>query len=380
MFEYEPGREGRWASWANTLMAPDRHQIQEEVERECRGRIALIGLPGVGKSTLFNFLRGWDVSPVSNTPEEGSQEDLGVFRLVDLPDSPLSLGWGGYGGEGLGWPAVADAALVVFVLDATVGVRPAEYGWLSWARAMGRPLVTVLNKVDEVGDGLPGIRAGVEQRLAEGVLPISALTGQGVSQPLVGRMLRASPAIAVALGRELPMVRREAAGLLIQQATLWATLLGAQPIPLLDAPAQLATQQRLLMRLAAMYGQPLSDGRQGVATLAGAFGGRLLAQQLAKLVPVLGWGISAAISGTSTWALGWGAVTWHEREAGVAGVDRGALGLPEGVQAVGRRLQKVRHRATRRLSWPLHRPQGGMNDVETLAGTTDDDTPEGRGA
>lgn len=299
----------------------DWNQTREDIERECARRIVVAGRPGVGKSTLFNKLCGWDVSPMQRAEEGAPQEELGGFRLVDLPPTgPSTRGWPSEGYDGFGWPnqggdtvqALTEAALVVFVVDAAEGLQPGEYAWLSWTRALGRPLVVVLNKTDLVGDDLEAVRAQVEWRLAMRVIPLSAAEDDDIQEKLLPPMLRACPDVALPLARDLMGVRPRAARVVIQQAALWAALAGLEPIPLLDVPMQLGTQQRLVMRLAAMYGQPATDPREVIAAVAGSVGLRLLAQQVAKLVPVVGWVVSAGLGGLSTWLVGWAIARYYE--------------------------------------------------------------------
>jgi uncharacterized protein (DUF697 family) len=233
-------------------------------------------------------------------------------------------------------------------------------------------MVTVLNKVDVVGDGLEleEVQREVERRLATPVIAISAQSGVGVSDQLVPRMLRTCPDVAVPLGRELGWVRRPAAGVLIRQAALWSALTGAEPVPLLDVPIQFAAQQRLLMRIAAMYGQPPGDGRELLATLAGGLGMRLVAQQVAKLVPVLGWGASAALSGLSTWLLGWGAVAYYEGQVTALETTAQAWARATG-GGLGELVRRVPLRRTQGRLWPVRRRQGAEDgqagDVEAMA-------------
>jgi len=71
---------------------------------------------------------------------------------------------------------------------------------------------------------------------------------------------------------------------------------------------------RLLLRLAALHGQlEAGDGnRELIVTVAGGLGLRLAVQQVAKLVPVLGWVVSGLLSGLSTWLLGRAAVAYFD--------------------------------------------------------------------
>lgn len=89
---------------------------------------------------------------------------------------------------------------------------------------------------------------------------------------------------------------------------------------------------------------------------------RLVAQQVAKLVPILGWGASAALSGLSTWLLGWGAVAYYEGQVA-------ALGSRLKIEG-GRMKGAVAHyqgqvAAVDRVVWDRARAAGGR--LRTLA-------------
>lgn len=299
----------RWSDLASALNMPDRDQLRTETETECRGRVAFVGLRGVGKSTLYNQLRGWEVSPVGVAPGRPGQEDLGGFRLVDLSDDgPPTPGT--FVGDGLGEEPVA-ADLTVFLLDASAGVRAEEYAWLSTLRASGRPLLAILNKMDLVAGHGAEVQRAVENRIGMRVVPLSAAHDSDVAR-LLHAMLRASPDIAVALGRDVPAVRQAAARSIIWRATLWSTLAGMAPVPMLDFAVQVGTQQRMLMRVGSMYGEMLGDARDVIGPLTGVMTVRLVTLAALKFIPVIGWIVSGVMSGVTTWGIGWGLVMHYE--------------------------------------------------------------------
>ena len=307
-----------WSELGHLAHLVDWDQLREGLERESRGRIAIAGLPQVGKSTLFNALRGWEVSPPEAEAAEllhPRQEDMGLFLLVDLPPAPAAGWewspdpWSGEGWEEMipNWEASPlDADLTLFLLDGSLGLRPAEYRWFSRLRARGKLLIPVLNKADIVGGNLAELQAEIEQRLGAQVIAVSALKGEGVFDRLVPRMVELCLELALPLGQEIPELREAMALRLIRQAAFTCGLLGAEPVPLLDVPLQLVTQLRLVSRLALLYGYPAPGvfQREIIAALAGSLVGRYLAQQMVKALPLLGWGASGLLAAGSTWLIG----------------------------------------------------------------------------
>ena len=70
------------------LESLDFRQIEAAVAQEARAQLVIIGPVNSGKSTLFNQLKGQQVSPVSAVP--GTTRDLiseqfGPFWLIDTP-------------------------------------------------------------------------------------------------------------------------------------------------------------------------------------------------------------------------------------------------------------------------------------------------------
>jgi uncharacterized protein (DUF697 family) len=290
-------------------------ELAAEIGQESQLRVAITGLADSGKSALFNCLRGWSVSwPSGQLPDAAEPgcvqlEPFGSFILARLPaeanGTPLL-------GEEL-LLTLGDPALIIYLLDATAGIRPVDYRWIATLRASGRPLVAVLNKCDlRTNYGQLALEAS--SRLNMPVIPISATTGLHVEERLLPALLDAAPKVAVPLGREVASMRRLAARRLIRQAALFASLIGAQPIPLLDLPVQAALQIGVVMRVGAVYGRAPSGGvnREVVGAVASTLGFRYLALTLAKFAPVLGWAIGSAMSGLMTLTVGEAAIYYHE--------------------------------------------------------------------
>lgn len=152
-----------------------------------RGRIvhdgltlAIVGRPNVGKSSLFNRLVERDRAIVTASP--GTTRDL-ITERISLDGIPLELVDTAGLREGLeeaellgivrSREALADAALVVVVLDATQPLNDEERQLL--AAVQGRPALVAVNKSDLAV-------AGQYELDCAGLLalPTSALTGEGI--------------------------------------------------------------------------------------------------------------------------------------------------------------------------------------------------------
>jgi len=135
-----------------------------------------------------------------------------------------------------------------------------------------------------------------------------------VSEELIPALIEASQEAAVVLGRQLPQFRREAANKVVRNATLVSLVAGLEPIPLVDIQILLGNQIRLILRIAAIYGEPMSaqHARELVSTIAGGLLLRYLAEEAAKAVPIGGDLVSGSIAAAGTWAIGQVAIEYFE--------------------------------------------------------------------
>jgi GTPase len=175
----------------------------EEVEpgEEAAARLAIMGRPNVGKSSLLNQLLGDERSLVSATP--GTTRDPVDTELVFDGLPVVLIDTAGIRRRAAardrlehfsllrGIRAMERADAVLLVLDASTGVLAQDQHVASYALEAGKGLVLVVNKVDLVE--APQRRAAEwEKRLRaefkfvrhSPVVTISALTGQGVSKVL----------------------------------------------------------------------------------------------------------------------------------------------------------------------------------------------------
>lgn len=119
-------------------------------------KVAIVGRPNVGKSTLFNRILGRREAIVLDRPgvtrdrlERICRLDTRVVRLEDtggiLPDAEEEL-FREVTRQAM--VAIEDADVVVFVTDARSGVTPLDERVAESLRTGGKPVVVVANKVD----------------------------------------------------------------------------------------------------------------------------------------------------------------------------------------------------------------------------------------
>jgi GTPase len=159
-------------------------------------RVAIVGRPNVGKSTLFNRLVGEDRSVVHDMP--GTTRDA-VDTLVEAEDGPIvfvdTAGMrrrakiddsAEYYSLVRALRAIDDADIALLVIDATEGVTGQDQRLAERVDAAGCPIVLLLNKWELIDDAdrRAEVQAAVQRRLAflgdAPLLKISALTGKGV--------------------------------------------------------------------------------------------------------------------------------------------------------------------------------------------------------
>ena len=301
------------------LRALDWHALEQDVAREATSRLIIVGPVNSGKSTLFNRLHGHKLSATSAVPGTTTgvvEHPIGPFLLVDTPG--FGEVWG-IDRASVAEEAIAHADLALLLLDAVAGVRQSDLDLYEHLQAQGIPIIVVLNKSDLIRRELSHVLENAERLLETRPIPISAKNGDGIVDKLVPMILSAQPGVAVAMAKALPSVREHVVNQIIRRTAWVNALIALSPVPGLDIPLLLASQTRLVLRIAAVYGHSMtvSHARELLTTMAGSLLSRYLGQQLAKLVPGLGWLVSAALSAMTTWGIGQASRRYFEADGQV---------------------------------------------------------------
>jgi GTP-binding protein len=151
-------------------------------------RIAVMGRPNVGKSTIFNRLAGRRIAIVDDTPGVTRDRKEAIARvagrdvlLVDtagLEEAPPDTIPGRM--RASSEAALRAADLVLFVVDVRAGLTPADRAFAQWLRRHSKPVLLLANKAE----GRMGAANSLEAyELGLGApLPVSGEHGDGFGE------------------------------------------------------------------------------------------------------------------------------------------------------------------------------------------------------
>lgn len=157
------------------------------------GFVALVGRPNAGKSTLLNQVLGQKVAIVTDKPQTTRTRILGIktlpgaqLVLVDTPGIHEAKDVLNRRMVAVAEQALADADIVLWLLDASLGERSIATDIVQTIQQSGRRCCVALNKVDEIAKPtlLPLLARVGELLPGCDLVPISALTGENVDRLL----------------------------------------------------------------------------------------------------------------------------------------------------------------------------------------------------
>ncbi len=151
-------------------------------------KIAIVGRPNVGKSTLFNRLAGKRLALVDETP--GLTRDRREAYAAFGQEKVLLIDTAGLEDAESGSitarmrqqteAAIGDADILLFVIDARQGVVPADQVFAELSRVSGKPIILAANKC-EGRAGESGLYDAFSLGLGDPI-GISAEHGEGIGE------------------------------------------------------------------------------------------------------------------------------------------------------------------------------------------------------
>lgn len=152
--------------------------------------VVIVGRPNVGKSTFFNRVLGKRLAIVEDVPGVTRDRNFAKaewagrrFYIVDTggleleSDEPMTAAI-----RRQVLAAVAEADVVVMVVDGKAGLHPLDARIADLLRKSGRPVILTVNKMDRLPE-----ETGHHEFWALGIgepLPVSALSGKGSGEVL----------------------------------------------------------------------------------------------------------------------------------------------------------------------------------------------------
>ena len=153
--------------------------------------VAIVGRPNVGKSTLFNTLAGEKIAIVEDTP--GVTRDRIYAEVTWLNNQFTLIDTGGIEPNtndimlshmrAQAEIAIDMADVIIFMTDVKCGVTDSDYSVCDMLRKSGKPVILVVNKVDNFEKFYSDVYEFYNLGIGEPI-PVSAASKLGVGDML----------------------------------------------------------------------------------------------------------------------------------------------------------------------------------------------------
>ena len=151
-------------------------------------KIALVGRPNVGKSTLFNRFIGRRLALVDDTPGITRDRRYGTMNWAGMDYTVIDTGGMEESSHELkaavtkgAIAALHEADLIIFVVDGRSGIVPQDLNWLKKIRQIQKPYLVAVNKIDTAKTDVLAVEF---YETGEKLNLISAEGGRGISELL----------------------------------------------------------------------------------------------------------------------------------------------------------------------------------------------------
>lgn len=176
---------------------------------------------------------------------------------------------------------------------------------------------------DADGETCAGEREGAHAGAPEEPIAVDAAAAVSLNRRMGEWVVDACRDKRLALALSFPFVRRPLSLEAVRATSLQNAGIGLVAfIPGADLPLMTLNQAKMLLQVAAAYGQPMSAARakELAAVVAGGVACRGVARQVAGVVPGVGWAVKAAVGYTGTLAMGHAAIEYFEAGGNIAGL------------------------------------------------------------
>jgi len=265
-------------------------------------RVAVVGAAQTGKKTL-----------VRNILQHQHPDDETFLSIIDIQGLDEFLG---YGRQKSLPPEVADADVVLLVLDARFGFTEDTVQIVSKLSQLNKTFMVLLNKID-LAEKPRQLVKDARREFKVPVLPISALKSRSIIR-LFKAIVAADSRTLYPLARRLPHIRKKICRSIVLQSAFGAGLVGAIPIPVSDIFPLLAIQTSMILKIARVFGFRIDRGR--ARELLPMFAAGLLIREgchrLREIYPENRDLIAVGAGGTWTYLIGQVAVRYFEEFSG----------------------------------------------------------------
>ncbi|HSR53565.1 MAG TPA: GTP-binding protein [Acidobacteriota bacterium] len=269
----------------------------KDIQSERLVQIAVTGPSQTGKTSLLSAIlqkKARDADP--------------IFTVVETPGLEEYLGYGSDRTP----PELAEADLIVLVLDARFGVSELTQQILEKLRELKTPILVVLNKIDLVDD--PSGRAKEAKRVLRSSVFSTSIHDPVTLDNLLKAMVTACPKALYPLAQSFPKFRSTLCRGIITQASFAVGLVGVIPIPVSDLLPNTAIQTAMILKIARAFGCELNRNRarELLPMLTAGVLARQLGHALRQKYPRQKKFIGVMLGGSFTYLMGRVAVSYFE--------------------------------------------------------------------
>lgn len=209
--------------------------------------------------------------------------------------------------------------------DVVIGVAGSGVGGLDSALAVARDR-SIHTVVVGLGDDPRALAERIGHPYGDTVADPSPL--EAVDGDLAAWLVERLADKRLALAHNYAFMRSAVAEEAVKATASQNALVGAVVfIPGADMPIMTLNQAKMLLQIAAAYGQPLGleRAKELIGVVGGGFALRAVARQIVGVIPGFGWAIKGGIGYAGTMAMGKAAISYFEQGGDLSGMAQKAV-------------------------------------------------------